>query len=124
MSTRTRSSHLRRFRLSLFLWVLAGTINFILGVAVLLECGPVLWKFRVPADFLFVAVAPVALLNIVLSAFYSRFRVPALLLNALCGITLGMFAAYHFESFFAWVFTSLLCVVPSLVAVVLPAQRR
>jgi amino acid transporter len=112
------------FRVGRYLWILAGTINFILGVAVLIMCGPGLWGFRVPAEFLFAAVAPVGLLNIVLSALNGRFRVPALILNALCGITLGMFAAFQFESFFAWILTLLLCVVPSLVAVALPAQRR
>jgi len=123
MSTHTQASIVRKFRVGRFLWILAGSINFILGVAVLIVCGRGLWGFRVPADFLFAAVAPVGLLNIVLSALNARFRVPALLLNALCGITLGMFAAYQFESFFAWVFTTILCVVPSLVVVALPLQR-
>lgn len=124
MSALDRSSHVSKFRVGRFLWMLSGTVNFICGVAVLIECGPVLWGFRVPADFLFAAVAPVALVNIVLAAWNSRFRVPALLLNAICGIPLGLFAAYQFESFFAWVATSIVCIVPSVVAMALPAQRR
>lgn len=124
MSALDRSTHVRKYPLSRFLWMLAGFVNLICGVAVLIECGSVLWGFRVPADFLFAAVAPVALVNIVLAVWNSRFRVPALLLNAFCGISLGLFAAYQFESFFAWVVTSLVCIVPSVVAMALQAQRR
>ncbi len=100
--------------------IVAGFVNFAAGAWIWIVFWPNV-QFQVPADIMFRAVAPVGLLTAACAARGSRLITIVLTLNAFLGLWLGMFAAFYFHSYTAWVGFAALGAVPSVLAIVLKA---
>ena len=100
--------------MSHFTWLFSGFLNLAGGLSIAVIRWPTL-QVQVPADLLFVAVPLVGAANVLAAWRCSQFWPILLPANALCGLVLGLFAAWQFESFGAGLGATFLGVVPSIV---------
>jgi hypothetical protein len=110
--------------LSRILWLLSGLLNLAGGVAIAALRWPV-WQVQAPVDLLFLLVPVVGAANVAAAWRGSRFWPLLLAANALCGLVMGLFAAWQFESFEAGMVVTLVgTALPILVVALLALPRQ
>jgi hypothetical protein len=82
-----------------------------------------MWRVQVPADVLFTAVPLVGAVNLAAAWRFPRAWWVLLPANALCGLVLGLFAAFQYESFAAGVTATFFGTIPSTCALFAQATR-
>ena len=98
--------------MSNIIWLLSGLLNLAGGVTIAAIRWPV-WQIQAPADLLFMAVPLVGAVNALAAWRFKRGWWLLLPANALCGLVLGLFAAWHFKSFGMWLAVTFLGTAPS-----------